>query len=76
MTLGKIIIHNSVRYLPKSQQTREIKQNTIKSKSTPGKQKKYFIKNKKFLNNVAPPGFVFLKWTMNCYFRLRSIQVP
>ena len=32
MTLRKITIDNSVRYIPKSEQTKEIKQNTIKNK--------------------------------------------
>ena len=32
MTLKKITIDNSVRHFPKSEQTKEIKQNTIKNK--------------------------------------------
>ena len=32
MTLRKITIDNSVRYIPKSEQTKKIKQNTIKNK--------------------------------------------
>ena len=32
MVLRKITIDNSVRYIPKSEQTKEIKQNTIKNK--------------------------------------------
>ena len=32
MVLGKITVDNSVRYIPKSEQTKEIKQNTIKNK--------------------------------------------
>ena len=32
MPLRKITIDNSVRYIPKSEQTKEIKQNTIKNK--------------------------------------------
>ena len=35
MTLRNITVDKSVRYIPKSEQTREIKQNTIKKKSTP-----------------------------------------
>ena len=33
MTLRKINIDNSVRYIPKSEQTKEIKQNKIKNKN-------------------------------------------
>ena len=44
MTLRKITIDNSVRFIPKSEQTSEIKQNTIKNKSSPRKQKKVFHK--------------------------------
>ena len=47
MTLPKITIDNGVKYVPKSEQTREIKQNTIKNKSTPRKQNKNFSLNKK-----------------------------
>ena len=32
MVLRKITVDNSVRYIPKSEQTKEIKQNTIKNK--------------------------------------------
>ena len=32
MTLRKITIDNSVRYIPRSEQTKEIKQNKIKNK--------------------------------------------
>ena len=34
MVLRKITIDNSVRYIPKSEQTKEIKQNKIKNKKT------------------------------------------
>ena len=34
MVLRKITIDNSVRYIPKSEQTNEIKQNTIKNKKS------------------------------------------
>ena len=33
MTLRKLTIDNSVRYIPKSEQTKEIKQNKIKIKN-------------------------------------------
>ena len=32
MVLRKITVDNSVRYIPKSEQTKEIKQNTLKNK--------------------------------------------
>ena len=38
MVLRKMTVDNSVRYIPKSEQTRENRQNTIKNKSTPRKQ--------------------------------------
>ena len=34
MTLRKITIDNSLRYIPKSEQTKEIKQNMLKNKKT------------------------------------------
>ena len=40
MTLRRIAIENSVRYVPKSEQ--EIKPKTVKTGSLPCKQKKYF----------------------------------
>ena len=56
MVLRKITVDNSVRYIPKSEQTKEIKQNKIKNKnqsekihpiSGGGKQNKKFLKNNK-----------------------------
>ena len=62
MTLRKITIDNSVRYIPKSEQTRENKTKTIKAGSPPRKQnKKISQNNKKFLNNVSASGFKLLK---------------
>ena len=62
MTLSKITIDNSVRYIPKSEQTREKKTKTIKAGSLPRKQnKKISQNNKKFLNNVSAAGFKLLK---------------
>ena len=71
MTLRKITIDNSVRYIPKSEQTKEIKHNKIKNKkqrehirpfSGGGKPKKNISHNsKKFLENVAAIGFAVLK---------------
>ena len=67
MVLRKITIDNSVRYIPESEQTKEIKQNTIKNKkqiqpiSGGGKPNKNCTKNnKKFLTNVAASGFGYL----------------
>ena len=47
MVLRKITIDNSVRYLPKSEQTKrkEIKPKTIKPGSLPGKQNKNIPQN-------------------------------
>ena len=68
MTLRKLTIDNSVRYTPKSEQTKEIKQNTIKNKKQnhpiPGggkPNKNISQNNKKFLNNVSASGFKQLK---------------
>ena len=64
MTLRKTTINNSVRYVPKSEQTKEkdFKPKTIKASSLPRKQNKTFSKsNKKFLKNVAASGFGVLK---------------
>ena len=66
MTLRKITYDNCVKHIPKSEQTREIKQNRLKNKLTPRKQN--ISQNKKFLNNVAAQGFAILKRIMNCYF--------
>ena len=71
MTLRKITIDNSVRYIPKSEQTkeREIKPKKIKAGSVPRKQNKNNSQNsKKFLKNVAASGFGILKGMMNCYY--------
>ena len=60
MTLRKITINNSVRYIPKSGQSKEInvKTRTIKAGSLPRKQNKNCSRNnKKFLTNVAASGF-------------------
>ena len=62
MTLGKITIDNSVRYIPKSEQTKERdikpKTKTIKAGSLPRKQNKKTSQiSKEFLKNVAASGF-------------------
>ena len=62
MTLREITIDNSVRYVPKSEQTKEIKPQSIKAGSLPRKQNKKTSQSiKKFLKNVAASGFGILK---------------
>ena len=62
MVLRKTTIDNSVRYIPKREQTKEkeIKTKTIKADSLSRKQK-CSKKNKKFLKNVAASGYAVLK---------------
>ena len=76
MVLRKITINNSVRYIPKSEQTKEIKQNTLKNKkqiqpmsgggkpNTRKQNKKPSQSNKKWIASE----FGILKWIVNCYF--------
>ena len=64
MTLRKITIDNSVRFVPKSEQTKEkfSKPKTTKVGSIPRKQnKKISQNNKNFLKNVSASGFKLLK---------------
>ena len=64
MVLRRITVDNSVRYIPKSEQSKEkdIKPNTIKNKSTPRKQNKDISqKSKKFLKNISAQGFKYIK---------------
>ena len=62
MVLRKITIDNSVRYILKSEQTRENKTKTIKAGSLPSKQSKNISQNnKKFLKKVTASGFKYLK---------------
>ena len=62
MVLRKIKVDNCVRYIPKSEQTRESKTKTIKAGSIPRKRnKKIPQNNKKFPNNVSASGFKLLK---------------
>ena len=64
MTLRKITIDNSVRYIPKSEQIKEkeIKPKPTKAGSLPRKQKKNISQNnKKFLKKVTAAGFAYLK---------------
>ena len=63
MTLRKITIDNSVRFIPKSEQTKEkeFKPKTIKAGSLPRKQNKNCSRNNKnFLTNVAASGFGYI----------------
>ena len=68
MTLRKLTIDNSVRYIPKGSQTKEsdVKTRTIKAGSLPRKQNKTkqnkncSKNNKKFLTNVAASGFGYI----------------
>ena len=61
MTLRKITVDNSVRYIPKEEQTKEknIKPKTIKASSVSRKQNKNFSQNnKKFIKGyIAGEGF-------------------
>ena len=60
MTLRKITVDNSVRYIPKSEQIKDknIKPKTIKAGSLPRKPNKNISqKNKKFLDKVSASGF-------------------
>ena len=62
MTLSKMTIINSVRYIPKSEQTSEFKQNTINDESNSRKQDKNLSQNKeKFIKNVAAEGIGILE---------------
>ena len=64
MTLRKITIDNSVRYIPKIEQTKEkeIKPKVTKAGSLPRKQYKNISQNnKKFLKNISASGFKDLK---------------
>ena len=59
MTLRRITIDNSVRYVPKSEQ--EIKPKTVKAGSLPRKQNKNISQNnKKFIKNVVASGFGYI----------------
>ena len=64
MVLRKITIDNSVRYIPKSEQTKErdTKPKTTKAGSLPRKPNKNISQNnKKFLKKVTAGGFGILK---------------
>ena len=58
----------SFRYNPKVEQTREIKQNTIKKSTFRKQNKNNSQNNKKILNKLAAQGFGLLKSIMICNF--------
>ena len=63
MTLKKITIDNSVRYIPINEKTKEkeIKSETIKAGSLPRKQNtKPSQNNKRFLKTISASGFTTL----------------
>ena len=63
MTLRKITIDNSVRYIPIIENTKEkeVKPKTIKAGSLPRKQKENLSQNsKKFLKNISASGFKYI----------------
>ena len=69
MTLRKMTIDNTVRYIPKSEQTKEIKQNKMEKKveninpflEEAKPNKKFSKNNKEFIKNVVASGFAVLK---------------
>ena len=71
MTLRKISIDNSVRYIPISEKSKErgIEAETLKAGPFLLKQNKKTSKNnKKFLKNISASGFKYFNWIMNYYF--------
>ena len=64
MVLRKITIDNSVRYIPKNEQTKEIRQNPTKNKIQPVSgnklNKNISQNNRKFIKNVVASGFAVL----------------
>ena len=63
MTLRKITIDNSVRYVPKNEKPKErdSKPKTTKAGSIPRKQNKNIPQNsKKFLKNISASGFKYI----------------
>ena len=63
MTLRKITIDNSVRFIPVIEKTKEkgAKSKTVKAGSLPRKQnKKPTQNNRKFLKNISASGFKYI----------------
>ena len=62
MTLRKVTIDNSVKYIPKSEQTRDFKPKTMKNNSLSRKQGKIISRNnKKFVKAFVAGRFGILK---------------
>ena len=61
MTLRKITIDNSVRYIPKSEQTKEIKPVSGGKSNLRKQDKKISKNNKKFVKDFTAGGFGILK---------------
>ena len=64
MVFRKTTVDNSVKHIPKSEQTRDkdSKRKTIKNNSLPHKQGKGISQNnKKIIKNIAAGGFSILK---------------
>ena len=62
MTLGKITIDGNVKYIPQSEQTREIKPNMIKNNSLPKNQNQNISQNnKKIFSFISGEGFKIIK---------------
>ena len=69
MTLRKITIDNSVKFMPQSEQIKNSKPNTIKNNSNLERQNKTISQNnKKLIKNLVGGGFAILNGIMNCYF--------
>ena len=61
MTLRKITVDNSVRYIPVTEKTKDTKPKTTKGGSLSRKQsKKPSQNNKKFLENISASGFKYI----------------
>ena len=62
MTLGKITIDGNVKYIPQSEQTREIKPNMIKNSSLPKNENQNISQNnKKIFSLISGEGFKIIK---------------
>ena len=75
MTLRKLLIDNSIRYIPITEKTkeREIKPRTTKAGSFPRKQNKNISQNsKKFLKNISASGF---KYITNLYLYMYTMLI-
>ena len=78
MTLQKLAIDNSVRYVSKddhlnSKQAALVKPNTKKKIVS---DKKLSQNNKNFNKNVTAEGIRILKLKMNYYFQIKKVLIP